>query len=67
MIKNKKDFVIEWCKTIQGNIWKNECILEFRKTLPDQNQVEIDAIKDIIQKDFDTIQFLTGKYEINNI
>lgn len=63
----KKDFVTEWCKTIQGNIWKNECILEYRLTLPDQNEVELDAIKDTIEKDTKTLVFLKEKYEINNI
>lgn len=60
----KKDFVSEWCKTIQGNIWKNECILEFRETLPDQNPVELDAIKDNIKKDSDSLAFFKKQYEI---
>lgn len=64
---SKKEFITEWCKAIQGNIWRNECILEFRKSLPDQSEVELDAIKDTIQKDFDTISFLKDKYEITNI
>ena len=63
----KKEFVTEWCKTIQGNIWKNECILEFRETLPDQNPVEMDAIKDTIEKDTKTLVFLKERYEIDNI
>lgn len=63
----KKEFVQKWCETIQGNIWKNECILEYRLTLPDQNEVELDAIKDTIKKDTDTITFLKEKYEIDNI
>lgn len=63
----KTDFVAGWCETIQGNIWKNECILEFRETLPDQNQVELDALKDTIAKDEKTIEFLKEKYEIDNI
>ena len=63
----KKEFVSEWCKTIQGNIWKNQCILEYRETLPDQNQVELDAIKDNIKKDTDSLAFFKEKYEIDNI
>lgn len=63
----KTEFVQKWCETIQGNIWKNECILEFRETLPDQNQVELDAIKDTIDKDFRTLTFLKATYEIGNI
>ena len=63
----KTEFVTEWCKTIQGNIWRNECILEYRQTLPDQNEVELDAIKDNIEKDTKTIEFLKSKYEIDNI
>lgn len=63
----KTDFVATWCENIQGNIWRNECILEYRLTLPDQNEVELDAIKDTIKKDMDTITFLKEKYEIDNI
>lgn len=64
---NKKEFITKWCETIQGNIWKNECILEYRQTLPDQNEVELDAIKDTIEKDTKTLVFLKEKYEIDNI
>lgn len=64
---NKKEFITKWCETIQGNIWKNECILEYRQTLPDQNEVELDAIKDTIAKDTKTLVFLKEKYEIDNI
>lgn len=63
----KTDFVAAWCETIQGNIWKNECILEYRQSLENQNPVEMDAIKDTIEKDTKTIEFLRSHYEIDNL
>ena len=57
----------EWCKTIQGNIWKNECILEYKESLIAVNPVDIDSLKETIKRDTDTLEFLVKKYAIKNI
>lgn len=62
----KKQFAKEWCETIQTNIWKNEMILEFKQSLPEPNQVEIDATMEAIKKDTESLNFFKDKYEVDN-